>query len=410
MGMLDRFLGPPSRDKFASTVMAGIQRAGERRRIVYDSDQFCLRPDGDEVSVMNLTNLYTEFCATSKDLRPKLITNVVRNWFADRRPLPEAYEDVHPDLLPTVRSRAYFEFASLQMQAEGGRGLIDYPHQVLADHLSIGLVYDLPESMRTIVAGDLEGWDVSFYEALEAACANLRQKEDPVFLSPRDGVYFSATGDNYDASRLILLDMMRQFDVRGDIVAMIPNRDTLIITGTDDAVGLKIMADRAEQAMKEPRPISTVAFRLENEEWSPWLPPQGHVAYSALAMLRLQSIGQEYAEQKNLLEAVRGSEGGKPFIATFSALQSKQTDELHSYCIWTDGVDTMLPRTDLVHLVRLGRGSDEGKLIVSCEWNQLASACGRLLEPQDIYPPRFLVREFPSAAQLDELISQKGNR
>jgi hypothetical protein len=406
MGMLDRFLGPPSREKFARTVMAGIHRAGESRRIVYDSEQFCLRPDGNDVSVMNLTNLYAEFCATSKDLRPKLISNVVRNWFADRRPLPEAFEDVHPDLLPTVRSRAYFEFASLQMQAEGGRGSIDYPQQVLGDHLSIGLVYDLPDSMRTIVAQDLADWEVSFYEALEAACVNLRQKEDPVFLSPQDGVYFSATGDNYDASRMILLDMMRQFGVRGDIVAMVPNRDTLIITGTGDANGLKFMVGRAEQAIKEPRPISMVAFRLSDEEWSPWLPPADHAAYNALAMLRLQSIGQEYAEQKNLLEAVRGGDERESFIATFSAMQNTATGELRSYSIWTEGVDTILPKTDLVHLVRLGRGSNEGKLLTSCEWEQLAVVCGPLLEAQDIYPPRYRAREFPSAAELAELQSR----
>jgi hypothetical protein len=410
MGLLDRFLGPPTREKFARTVMAGIHSAGERRQIVYDSEQFCLRPDGDEVSVMNLTNVYAEFCATSKDLRPKLITNVVRNWFADRRPLPEAFEDVHPDLLPTVRSRAYFEFASLQMRAEGGRGLIDYPQQVLGDHLSIGLVYDLPDSMRTIVAQDLSEWEVTFYEALEAACVNLRQKEDPVFLSPQDGVYFSATGDNYDASRMILLDMMRQFDVRGDIVAMVPNRDTLIITGTLDAIGLKIMADRAQQAMKEPRPISTLAFRFENEEWSPWLPPPDHVAYSALATLRLQSLGQEYAEQKNLLESVHGGDEQSPFIATFSAMQNTTTGEIRSYAIWTEGVDTLLPKADLVHLVRLGRGSTEGKLLASCEWEHLETVCGSLLQPQDLYPPRFRVREFPAAAQLAELVSQKGSQ
>ena len=139
---------------------------------------------------------------------PKLLGNIVRNWFADRRPPPDAFEDVHPDLLPSVRSRAYFEFAKLQLKLEQGPGESDYPQQVLADHLAIGLVYDLPDSMRTIVKQDLENWGVTFYEALEAACANLRQKEDPVFVSPQEGVYVSATGDNYDASRMILTDMM----------------------------------------------------------------------------------------------------------------------------------------------------------------------------------------------------------
>ena len=112
-----------------------------------------------------------------KSLRPKLIGNIVRNWFADRRPPPEAFEDVHPDLLPSVRSRAYFEFAKLQLRLEHGAGESDYPLQVLADHLAIGLVYDLPDSMRTIVRQDLEGWGVTFFERWKPPAPTFARKK-----------------------------------------------------------------------------------------------------------------------------------------------------------------------------------------------------------------------------------------
>src|SRR5687767_764888 len=102
MSMLDRLFGTPSRERFARLVMAGIRRAGDQRKLHFDRDQFCLRPEGRDVSVMNLSNVYAEFCAADKSLRDKLLINVVRNWFADRRALPEAFEDIHPDLLPTV--------------------------------------------------------------------------------------------------------------------------------------------------------------------------------------------------------------------------------------------------------------------------------------------------------------------
>ncbi len=84
--MLDRFRRT-ARTAISSPrlVMAGIRRAGEPRKILFDRDQFCLRPEGDDVSVMNLGNVYAEFCAARKDARPKLLSNVVRNWFADRR-------------------------------------------------------------------------------------------------------------------------------------------------------------------------------------------------------------------------------------------------------------------------------------------------------------------------------------
>lgn len=404
MPMLDRMFGPPNREKFARMVIAGIRRAGEQREIHFDSERFCLRPEADEVSVMNLTNVYAEFCAAAKDLRPKLLSNLVRNWFADRRSLPATFGDVHPDLLPTVRSRTYFEFATLQLKLEGSRTAADYPQQILADHLAIGLVYDLPESMRTIVAQDLENWGVTFYEALEAACANLRQKEDPVFVSPHEGVYLSATGDNYDASRLILTDMVHQFDVRGDMIAMVLNRDTLAITGSDCLAGLKIIAARARQALAEPRPISTIALRLENDEWQEWLPPSDHSLHQEFALLRMQSLGQQYAEQKELLEEHYRQNEKEVFVATFSAVRNTQTGGVNSYCVWSDGaLQSLLPKTDFVYFFRPGAAESEGGIVASCPWEAFERDLRPLIEPLDLYPPRFRVRAFPSADQLKRL-------
>jgi hypothetical protein len=396
--------GPPNREKFARLVIAGIRRAGEQRKIHFDSERFCLRPDADEVSLMNLTNVYAEFCAAAKDLRPKLLSNLVRNWFADRRTLPATFGDVHPDLLPTVRSRTYFEFATLQLKLEGSRTAADYPQQILADHLAIGLVYDLPEAMRTIVAQDLESWGVTFYEALEAACANLRQKEDPVFVSPHEGVYLSATGDNYDASRLILIDMVHQFDVRGEMIAMVLNRDTLAITGSDYVDGLKIIVARARQALAEPRPISTIALRLENDEWQEWLPPLDHSLHHEFALLRMQSLGQQYAEQKELLDEHYQRNGNQVFVATFSAARNTQTGAVNSYCVWSDGAaQSLLPKTDLVYFFRPGADESERGSVISCPWETVERELRPLIEPLDLYPPRFRVRAFPSAAQLQRL-------
>ena len=61
------------------------------------------------------------------------------------------------------------------------------------------------------------------------------------------------TGDCYDASRLLLLDTIRQFRVKGDYIAMVPNRDTLIVTGAEDADGLKAMVGLAKDAVQKPR-------------------------------------------------------------------------------------------------------------------------------------------------------------
>ena len=49
-----------------------------------------------------------------------------------------------------------------------------------------------------------------------------------------EGVYVFTTNDGYDSSRLIILDLIRQFQVKGDYIAMAPNREMLIVAGSED--------------------------------------------------------------------------------------------------------------------------------------------------------------------------------
>ena len=125
--------------------------------------------------------------------------------------LPEDFADIHPDLLPVVRSRFYLESVALQSRARGGEG-VAVPQQPIGDHLSLSLVYDLPQAMRSIIQDDLDKWGISFYEAVEAARSNLEQMGNIAFASLQsqsgEGVYISATSDNYDASRLVMLDLV----------------------------------------------------------------------------------------------------------------------------------------------------------------------------------------------------------
>ena len=59
----------------------------------------------------------------------------------------------------------------------------------------------------------------------------------------------SATKDGYDASRLLLSDLVRQFEVRGEMIAMVPNREDLLITGSEDEDGLRGMLSLAAEAL-----------------------------------------------------------------------------------------------------------------------------------------------------------------
>ena len=128
--------------------------------------------------------------------------------------MPEDFEDVRPDLLPIVRSRSHFELNQLRSVVESGTP-ISWPYVPLGEHFGVALVYDLPDAMRSIPQANLDAWGLTLYEALEIARENLSTLPAK-FIGPQsgDGVYLSATGDNYDASRILSPELIEQFQVQ----------------------------------------------------------------------------------------------------------------------------------------------------------------------------------------------------
>ncbi|HZL87299.1 MAG TPA: DUF1444 family protein [Pirellulaceae bacterium] len=397
MGLFDLFSGPPSREKFAGIVLAELKKLDPQAEYRYDEEKFLLlRPDE---GFINLANIYQEYCRAEATSRAGLLKRFLQSCVASRSyELPADFADIHPDLLPVVRSRFYLESAILQSKVRGGEGF-DMPQQVIGEHLALSLVYDLPTAMRSISQKDLDGWEVGFYEALEAARQNLEQMGEVKFAVLDGRVYASASGDNYDASRLVLLDLIRRFDVQGEHVAMVPNRDTLVVTGSDDAQGLEIMTKIAKDSFNKPRPISTIALRLEGDEWTPWLPPADSPLYPEFRELRLRTIGAEYNDQKELLDAVHQQQGQAVIVAPFGALQNKDTGRVTSYSVWYDGVENLLPQTDAVLFFRPD-AADDAKIVASGAWEHVQQVVGTLMEPLGLYPERYRVKEFPGEKEL----------
>ena len=404
MAWLDFLFGPPSRDNFAKLVMAELQQKGKSQTLKYDPEKFMIER-ADE-GFVNLANLYHEYCQAPRAQRSKVLDRFVRGCLGTTGfELPEDFGDINPDLLPVVRSRFYLESVILQSRARGGEG-ITVPQQMIGDHLSLSLVYDLPQAMRSIIQDDLEKWGVTFYEAVEAAKSNLEQMGNVAFASLQgqaSGVYISATGDNYDASRLIMLDLVRKMPVRGDYIAMVPNRDTLVITGSDDPAGLEVMCKVAEDSFQKPRPISTVTLRLVGDEWESWLPVPDSPCYPRLHELRLRTIGMEYNDQKELLDQIHEQTGQDLFVASYSAVQHKSSGRITSYSVWSDGVETLLPETDDIVLLRPQPGADKVAVVAAGSFQRVRDVAGELMQPQGTYPERWRVLEFPSPQQLADI-------
>jgi hypothetical protein len=88
-------------------------------------------------------------------------------------------------------------------------------------------------------------------------------------------------------------------------------------------------------------------------------------------------------------------------VASFSARQQK-SGEVRSYCVWSKGVVSFLPRTDDVFFFR-PKGGEEGDIVAVAPWGRAESVLGDMLKPVGLYPERYLVDGFPSEEQLAAL-------
>lgn len=390
MGFLDKFFGPPTRDKYAAMFMAALRKAGDTRSPTYDAKEF--RLVHGESGYTNLGNFYADFCSVPKADRQKCLQGQVRGSLSHLKEIPDEFDDAKCDLRPKIWTRSTMESLRLRQRLEGNDGP-DIPTQAVGEHLEVSLVYDLPEAVMSIPRGQLDDWGVTFYEAMEIARHNL-ENSDFAFASVGESLYASLTGDTYDASRMLNVDLVRKLNVTGEHIAMVPNRDTLLIAGSDDEVGLKMMLDIAEKTLEQPRPMIATPLRLAADEWVEWFPEAEHPLFQRFNSLALKWFYQEYGDQKKMLDAIHEKEGIDLFVASYSAVE-KNTGELVSYCVWTNGAGALLPKTQNVVFIR-----GENDIPALGQWNRVIEVVGDMMQQTEDYPPRFLVREFPSDEQL----------
>ena len=133
------------------------------------------------------------------------------------------------------------------------------------DHLRAMLVLDQPTLVRFLRTLDLVEWRVGLVAARRRALENLDERSADVALLPVDdlpGVFEIATGDGYDAARLLILDRW----VPGPLgaLAVVPARDLLWVAPVDGPSSLELGAmlwSEAREALPEvPYPLSGELF------------------------------------------------------------------------------------------------------------------------------------------------------
>jgi len=309
--------------------------------------------------------------------------------FQSLRRGPITLAEALPWLVPKVRPRFVYEALALRT------GLPGPVFEPLAGIFGVSLVLDLPDQELDVGAAELAAWNVDFDRLLQRARSNLLARGgEEAFQRVGPGRYRSTWRDNLDGSRLLLPGLLQRLPLRGDPVVLLPNRDTLLVLGSDDPQGLDwALAGALEHLDEDPRSLNGCPLRLRNYHWEPFHPRDPH---PLLARIHKRRLKDEYGRQKALLDRRHGAQGKAITLAPFHLSQGA------SFTLWNPAMgEAWLPEADQVRLA-WEWGRERGRAWVS--WAKVQGRLSQLLEPVGLFPERYRFKRMPEPGLLESLL------
>ncbi len=117
------------------------------------------------------------------------------------------------------------------------------------NELLIVYAEDSEKSIRYFTQDDFAKLHISRDSISVIALDNLDKMLTKVERAGDNGKYMITAGGSYEASMLLLTSFWssKNFPVKGNIVVAVPNRDVLLITGSEDKANLEWMRARAQE-------------------------------------------------------------------------------------------------------------------------------------------------------------------
>ena len=376
--------------KFVKTAEQAIRGLGYDDALTFDEELFAFRLAGDRLIMLG--NIHGHYQSLPQAEGGEYLTAALAGLLQEAD-TPKTFDEARHRLFPGVRDRAYMESARL-MSELGGNPPIPIPHRPLGSTMVALLVVDSPISMMTVNEQHLSDWGSTFDDALATATQNLLiRSADATWGRVADGVYASIWNDDYDASRLLVGEVVdevaRDLGIAGDPVAFVPHRNLLILTGSDDVAGLIAAMGLTEENLDKPSQISARPIVRREGQWEGFELARDHPAAPGLRRLQQADLALAHGALVPLIQQIVGDE---IFAANF--LLAEKDDVLYSSTAWSEGVPAIIPKTDRILFFR----SQEETWMV--EWDEAARVVGDLLEPTGYYPTRFRVSSFPTDEQL----------
>jgi uncharacterized protein YtpQ (UPF0354 family) len=398
MGLLDRFKKLPSQLQFSEIASKALKNTGIHNHIEYDRENFLLRLGEQGEQRWYLTNVYNEYCNAKPSERAAILDRYVQSILdMEKSAIPDDYEAAKDKLYPGIRESAELEYLRLRAKYDG-EPLHDTAIKPLTDELAKVVTYDSGKNLSFLSADVLKEWDIPYNEVFDQALDNLRRISSEPFQLLQPGLFISPWEDDHDASRLLLPELFYRLELNGKPVASIPSRGVLLVTGADDEAGLAKLAELTFQVLEDvQKPLSGFVVMLENQQWISF-PNRGRPMDLPVVNLVKRWAARNYDEQKSNLEHFFEKQGIDIFVASVLLMEKKEGGEISTISVWSEGVDTLLPKTELIVI----RKETDHQILVP--WSTAVTIIGDYLEPTDDSPIRYRIQGFPTEEQFSRLL------
>lgn len=216
---------------------------------------------GDQELTHFLDNSYKEY-----NLEPDQLHEIIERYadtFEGLFELNAAIEINH--IVPMIKSLSYVE--ELNQNDIGVPNLLWEPYN---EDLIIVYAEDQGHSFKYLNTDDFDALNIDKDTLLAFAIDNLNQIIPDIDKVGEDGEYGLIAGGDYEANLILFTSIWTKenFDVDGDIVVAIPNRDLIYITGSNNKVGIENLKKEVDKFYNTGNhPISNSFYRWTGHQF-----------------------------------------------------------------------------------------------------------------------------------------------
>jgi hypothetical protein len=399
----------PPNEQLAADVVAELTERGVKVKS-YDHLEYAVHVEGGRIG---LTNLFLEWRLHGRHEKKRIIKRFLDGILAP--PITfSTFDSVADRLVPLVRSRHLVTINLLESRLHDAPQSAETAWAPIAGDLAAAIGVDHPDTIGVLTRANLEELNVRFDSALERAKENLGRRLPPIrFVEVGNGlpagVYASGAATDYESSLLLLPERIPQLpESHGDMIVMVPGRNSVWITGSRNEAGLAALLDVAEKFFEAvPHRCSATLLRRDGGGWAVFRPDRNVDLQHKHDRVMLKQEALNYSQQKYALDKLHQAQDQDVSVGPFNVFT--RDGHLVSVSAWPSHADTLLPKTGAISFVDQIVDASSGlavgtRKIINVAWERAIPLVGPLMEEvPGLYPPRFRVRRFPDDATLAEL-------